>query len=58
MTDAESAATQERVYHTVRSGDTLGAIARKYNTTVARICKLNGISQNKILRLGQKLAVR
>ena len=28
MTDAESAATQERVYHTVRSGDTLGAIAR------------------------------
>ena len=58
MTDAESAATQERVYHTVRSGDTLGAIARKYNTTVSRICQLNGISQNKILRLGQKLAVR
>ncbi|MCQ2973809.1 MAG: peptidoglycan DD-metalloendopeptidase family protein [Bacteroidales bacterium] len=58
MTDAESAATNERQYHTIKSGDTLGAIAKKYHTTVSRICQLNGISQNKILRLGQKIAVR
>lgn len=42
-------------YHTVRSGDTLSAIAVKYGTTVTRLCQLNGISRNSILRLGQKI---
>ena len=28
---------------TVRSGDTLSAIARKYNTTVSQLVNLNGI---------------
>lgn len=46
------------VYHTVRSGDTLGGIAKKYRTTVGQICRLNNISSNKILRIGQRLRVK
>ncbi|MCD7913802.1 MAG: peptidoglycan DD-metalloendopeptidase family protein [Tannerellaceae bacterium] len=46
---------QEPVYHRVKSGDTLGAIARKYGTTVNKLCELNGISKTTILRLGHTL---
>lgn len=42
---------------TVRRGDTLGAIARRNGTTVARLRKLNGIRGNNI-RAGQKLRVK
>lgn len=42
-------------YHTVRKGDTLGAIARRYGTSVNRLCKLNKIKANSILRLGQRI---
>lgn len=45
-------------YHTVKSGDTLGRIAKRYGTSVSKICKLNGISANKVIRPGQKLRVR
>ena len=58
QTDKESSQTTERVVHIIKSGDTLGALARKYHTTVARICSLNGISANKTLRLGQRIVVR
>lgn len=56
--DYQSKASVKRIVHTVRSGDTLGAIARHYHTTIDRICKLNGISRNKTLQLGQKLIVK
>lgn len=42
-------------YHTVRRGDCLGKIARRYGTTVSRICKLNGIRSSTILRPGRKI---
>ncbi len=42
---------------TVRSGDTLGAIARRNHTTVARLQRLNGIKGTNI-RAGQKLRVK
>ncbi|NMB36763.1 MAG: peptidoglycan DD-metalloendopeptidase family protein [Bacteroidales bacterium] len=58
QTDEESLAASQRIVHTIKSGDTLGALARRYNTTVSKICKLNGISSNKILRIGQRLIVR
>ncbi len=44
--------------HTVTSGDTLYGIARKYSTTVKELCRLNGISENSTLRLGQKIKVK
>lgn len=45
-------------YHTIRSGDTLGAIAIKYGTTVNKLCSLNGIKSTTILQIGKKLRVR
>lgn len=45
-------------YHTVKKGDTLSAISRKYGTNVKQLCKLNGIKPSKTLQLGTKLRVR
>ena len=45
------------VYYKVRSGDTLSGIAIKNETSVSNICKLNGISMNAVLRIGQTLRV-
>lgn len=45
-------------YHTVKQGDTLYAIARKYNTTVDKICKLNKIKETTILQIGRRLRVK
>jgi murein DD-endopeptidase MepM/ murein hydrolase activator NlpD len=52
---AEQAAMK---YHKVRSGDTLSGIARKYGTTVRKLCQLNKIKETKILQIGQKIRVR
>lgn len=41
----------------VKSGDTLYALARKHKTTVDRICKMNGITPKKVLKIGTKLRV-
>lgn len=46
------------VYYTVKKGDTLGKIAQKNKTTVAKLCNLNGIRENKLLQIGQKVRVR
>ena len=45
-------------YHTVKSGDTLGAIARRYHTSVSAICRLNGIKSTTTLQIGKKLRVK
>lgn len=37
----------------VKRGDTLSGIAKKHNTTVEKLCRLNNISKNKTLSLGQ-----
>lgn len=45
-------------YHTVKQGDTLYAIAKKYHTTVDKLCKLNKIKETTILQIGRKLRVK
>ena len=52
---AAKAAAGARKYHVVRGGDTLSAIARRHGTSVGALCRLNGISQKRILRPGQRL---
>ncbi|MES2180105.1 MAG: transglycosylase SLT domain-containing protein [Gemmatimonadota bacterium] len=42
--------------HTVRKGETLGGIARKYGTSTERLMKLNGLKKPKIIA-GQSLIV-
>lgn len=54
----EKAEREAMRYHKIRSGDTLGAIARKYGTTVNNICRLNGIKSTTVLRIGRTLRVR
>jgi len=54
----EKAEREAMRYHKIRSGDTLGAIARKYETTVGNICRLNGIKSTTVLRIGRTLRVR
>lgn len=44
-------------YHTVVDGDTLGAIAAKYKTTVKQLVEWNKLSNPDALKLGQKLRV-
>lgn len=46
----------KRVAHKVKSGETLGAIARRYHTTVANIKRWNGLKGNTI-RVGQRLYI-
>jgi len=52
---AEAAAMK---YHTIRSGDTLSGIAKKYHTTVRSLCQLNGMKENTVLRIGKRIRVR
>ncbi len=54
----EAAELAARRYYKVRSGDTLSGIAVKYGTTVTRICQLNGINRNAILKVGKTLRVK
>ena len=57
LPQATTAAVDESapVYHRIKSGDTLGAIARRYGTTVQKLCELNGITKTTVLRLGRTL---
>lgn len=41
--------------HKVKAGETLSSIARKYGTTVDRLCRMNNIKRNTVLRTGQIL---
>ncbi len=52
---AEQAAMQ---YYKVKQGDTLSGIAKKYGTSVKRLCQLNNIKETTILQIGRKLRVK
>ncbi|WP_220084721.1 LysM peptidoglycan-binding domain-containing protein [Paenibacillus dendritiformis] len=43
--------------YTVKKGDTLSALARKYGTTVDAIAKANNISNVNLIFVGQKLTI-
>lgn len=43
-------------YHTVRKGDTLYGLSKRYGTTVGAIQKANGI-KGSVIRLGQRLKI-
>lgn len=44
-------------YHTVKRGEHLYGIAKKYGTSITQLCEMNGISRNRPLRIGQKLRI-
>ncbi|MGK5095232.1 LysM peptidoglycan-binding domain-containing protein [Deltaproteobacteria bacterium TL4] len=47
----------EPLYFRVRQGDTLWDLSGRYHTTVVRIRTWNGLSQNSVLSVGQRLKV-
>ena len=53
-----SASSDGSLIHTVKSGDNLWDISRKYGVTVEQIRKLNGLSSKAVLKIGQKLIIR
>lgn len=44
-------------FYTVQKGDFLVKIASQYGTSVDRLCELNGIGRNSVLRIGKKLRI-
>lgn len=53
---AGSTSAGNTFYHKVQSGETLNAIATKYETTVSKIMTINGLSSTKI-HVGQRLKI-
>ena len=45
-------------YYKIRSGDNLSRIAARNGTSVNALCRLNGISSKKVLRIGQSIRIR
>ena len=54
----EDAEREAMRWYTIKSGDTLGGIAYRNNTTVKEICRLNGITTKTVLKIGRKIRVR
>src|SRR5690606_40225376 len=51
------ATTVKAVVHTVRSGDTLTAIAKKFNVSVQSLADANGLDPKRPIRPGDELRV-
>lgn len=45
-------------YYTVKKGDTLSAIAKKYGTTYKKIAEYNNIADPNVIKVGQKLKIK
>ena len=52
------AEARSTIVHVIRKGDMLGKIARRYGTTVRKLCAFNGIRSTTLLRIGRKLVIR
>lgn len=49
---------KKTVTYTVKRGDTLSGIARRYKTTVAKLAKDNGIKNANLIYVGQKIKIK
>ncbi len=56
LSKAAAANTAART-HKIKSGDTLGAIARKYGVSITRLAQFNGIKTTTTLRIGRVLQI-
>lgn len=56
-TRPEEPHNQQIGYHRIETGETLESIARDYNTTVERLCKLNGVGKYTTLTRGQTIRI-
>ena len=44
-------------YHVIRSGDTLSGLSYRYGVSINKMCSINGIRRNSILRIGQRVRI-
>ncbi|MDR0574216.1 MAG: peptidoglycan DD-metalloendopeptidase family protein [Tannerella sp.] len=51
----ETVVSNGPVYHRIQSGDTLYSLAKKYGTTIEKICELNDMKENIIIKVGRKI---
>lgn len=58
LDEPEQEPAENPQYHKIRSGETLGLIARKYGTTVNALCRMNGIQSPSRIRAGRTIRVR
>lgn len=49
---------ENKKYYIIKKGDTLYAIALKNKTTVKALCRLNGLKEDAILHIGQRILLR
>lgn len=56
-TAVAAASAAEHRTHRVRSGQTLGAIAMRYSTSIKKIRELNGLGESDVLRAGATIKV-
>lgn len=56
--NSKTAAAGAHKYYKVRPGDTLSQIASRNNTTISRLCNLNGIRPTTLLQVGKQLRVK
>jgi murein DD-endopeptidase MepM/ murein hydrolase activator NlpD len=49
---------QQSKFHRVKQGETLSHIAKRYGTTVSKLCQLNHISRNSIIHPGRSIRYR
>ncbi len=54
----KSTSSGSRKYYKVRTGDTLSEIASRNNTSVSKLCNINGLRPNTVLQVGRQLRVR
>lgn len=55
---ASSGSAAKATYYTVKRGDTLSGIAKKYGTTYQKLAKMNGIANPNRIYAGQKIRVK
>lgn len=55
---AGSSRGRSSYYHTVRKGDTLSGIAKRYGVSASQVAKLNGMSTRTTLKVGRRLRVK
>ncbi len=49
---------REVIYHSVRSGENLSLIGKRYGVSTAHLTKMNNITTKTVLRVGQRLRIR
>ena len=56
-TETNKFVSGEVQYHRIQKGDTLGAISRRYGTSVSKLCNLNNMTSRTVLRVGKSIRV-